>query len=76
MSAIRMRTGRASRSREGGTTANPDTTAIPFGYVIVSGTDTNNDGFFDVTIGNLPGFSIWVANGIDIATSGTCRPCP
>ena len=63
-------------SAEGGATANPNTTAAPFGFVDVIGTDTNNDGFLDITIGNLPGYSVWVVNGIDITPNSSNLPTP
>jgi hypothetical protein len=57
---------------EGGSKVSFDNTLFRYGFVTVSGTDTNNDGKLGVTIGSN---HIWVVAGIEMATAGNL-PAP
>jgi fibronectin-binding autotransporter adhesin len=57
---------------EGGSKVSFDNTLFRYGFVTVSGTDTNNDGKLGVTIGSN---HIWVVAGIELATAGNL-PAP
>jgi hypothetical protein len=52
---------------EGGTWVTANTTSDRFGFITVSGSDINFDGFFDIQISTVSGTSIWVVNGLEIS---------